>query len=801
MMATAVFSAFSGAARARARRRAAGLPVIVALLGIGFAVLAPPAGAATVVRPVGLVSHIASSAVTAAGGTSTSMSSSADGAFVVFVSPATNVITAQIDANGVNDVFLYSRATGAVTLVSHSTASGVSTGNGASSAPLISADGNYVVFSSLATNLVTGQSDVNAAADLFLWTRATGIITLVSHAANAPTTTAGAGSSATHISADGGFVAFYSIATNLVTGQIDSNGTYDAFLYNRATGGVLLVSHTPSAAIVAGGAASFTSNMSADGAFVVFSSSASNLVTSQSDANGVSDIFLYTRATGVVTLVSHTPTAATLAANGTSFGPRISADGGWVIWQSYATNLVTGQSDANNERDAFLYNRATGAVTLVSHAASGPATTGNGFSVPTSISADGGFVGLHSAATNLVTGQSDANATIDVFVYDRSSGALALASHTPGAPATTGNGASSEPIISADGSQVAFQSNATNLVPAQTDTNAAADTFLYGRTTGAVTLVSHTAAAVTTTGAGASVPLALSTDGTYVTVQSTATNILAGQSDTAGTDDVFQFQRTTRGTAPADFDGNGSSDISVFRPAAGAWLIRNQPTVFLGAEGDIPVPCDYDGNGTANAAVFRPAVGGWYVDGAPTVFFGAAGDIPVPADYDGDGDCDRAIFRPSVGGWYIDGQATVFLGLSGDIPVPGDYDGNGTADVAVYRPAVGGWYRVGVAPVFFGLEGDVPVPGDYDGNGTTDIAIFRKAVGGWYVQGQAPQFLGLSSDIPQPGDYDGNGTTDLAVYRPATGTWYVGGNAPVQFGTSADIPLVLPAAIRMAITP
>ena len=169
-------------------------------------------------------------------------------------------------------MFLYSRATGAVTLVSHSTASGVSTGNAASSAPLISADGNYVVFSSLATNLVAGQSDVNAAADLFLWARSTGVITLVSHAANSLVTTAGAGSSATHINADGGFVAFYSTATNLVTGQIDSNGTYDAFLYSRATGGVALVSHTPTASIVAGGAASFTSNMSADGAYVTFSS-------------------------------------------------------------------------------------------------------------------------------------------------------------------------------------------------------------------------------------------------------------------------------------------------------------------------------------------------------------------------------------------------------------------------------------------------------------------------------------------------------------------------------------------------
>jgi hypothetical protein len=255
----------------------------------------------------------------------------------------------------------------------------------------------------------------------------------------------------------------------------------------------------------------------------------------------------------------------------------------------------------------------------------------------------------------------------------------------------------------------------------------------------------------------------------------------------------------TKAGPPADFDGDGRSDISVFRPAPGQWLVRGQAGSFLGAGGDIPVPCDFDGDGTTDEGVFRPAVGGWYVHGQAPVFHGRSGDVPVPADYDGDGDCDIAVFRPSVGGWYIQGRATVFYGLVGDIPVPGDYDGNGTADVAVYRPAVGGWYRNGAAPTFYGLLGDVPVPGDYDGNGTTDLAVYRPAVGGWYRMGQATRFLGLATDIPQPGDYDGDGTTDLAVYRPLTGAWIVGAAAPVYFGGLGDQPLPLPAAIRMAL--
>jgi len=211
-------------------------------------------------------------------------------------------------------------------------------------------------------------------------------------------------------------------------------------------------------------------------------------------------------------------------------------------------------------------------------------------------------------------------------------------------------------------------------------------------------------------------------------------------------------------------------------------------------------PADFDGDGKTDVSVFRPATSGWYVhesSGADTTTtFGTSGDIPVPADYDGNATTDIAVFRPSTGTWYVRGGLSTTFGTVGDIPVPGDYDGNGSANVAVFRPSTGTWYIQGGATVGFGTTGDIPVPGDYDGNGTTDIAVFRPSTGTWYVRGGLTVAWGTTGDIPQPGDYNGDGTTDIAVFRPSTGTWYVRGGVTIGWGASDDIPLPLPDAIR-----
>ncbi len=255
---------------------------------------------------------------------------------------------------------------------------------------------------------------------------------------------------------------------------------------------------------------------------------------------------------------------------------------------------------------------------------------------------------------------------------------------------------------------------------------------------------------------------------------------------------------TTTHRAPADFDGNGTTDVSVFRPSNGTWYVNGGATTTWGTSGDIPVPGNYTGTATTNVAVYRPgSAGTWYINGGPIVAWGTTGDIPVPGDYNGDGTTDIAVFRPSTGTWFVNGGAVTNFGTAGDIPVPGDYNGDGTTDIAVFRPSTGTWYVNGGGITNWGISGDVPVPGDYDGNGTTDIAVFRPSTGTWYVNGGAIVNWGISGDIPEPGNYSGTATTDIAVYRPGTNTWFVRNGATTTWGTTDDIPLPLPAAIRI----
>jgi len=248
----------------------------------------------------------------------------------------------------------------------------------------------------------------------------------------------------------------------------------------------------------------------------------------------------------------------------------------------------------------------------------------------------------------------------------------------------------------------------------------------------------------------------------------------------------------------SDFDGDGKTDFSVFRPSNGDWQISfsslPQATfnTNFGLNGDVIVPADYDGDGKSDLAIFRPSTGTWWIrrssspDNFVAVQFGSNGDIPVAADYDADGKTDIAVWRPTTGTWYVL-QSTLGIrilqwGISTDRPMVGDFEGDGKADIAVWRPSTGIWYVLQSSssiPMFgyWGTNGDKPVSADFDGNGISDFAVYRPSTGIWYIMdpvtGAFQGFSwGISEDMPIPADYDGDAKADVTVYRPSTREWY-----------------------------
>lgn len=241
-----------------------------------------------------------------------------------------------------------------------------------------------------------------------------------------------------------------------------------------------------------------------------------------------------------------------------------------------------------------------------------------------------------------------------------------------------------------------------------------------------------------------------------------------------------------------DFDGDGVSDVAVWRPATGGWFVMGQSATQWGREDYLPVPGDYDGNGTDEVAVYHPASGIWFIKGLGTVQWGGPAYVPVPGDYDGDGKADIAVWKPSDGTWYIRGQSNVQWGREGYVPVPADYDGDGKTDIAVWQPSSGIWFIRGQGNLAWGRSGYVPVPGDFDGDGKADIAVWEQSSGTWFVRGQGAIQWGPGEGIPVPADYDGDDKTDFAVWEPATGIWYIRGLDPVRWGTSDYAPLARP---------
>ncbi len=379
---------------------------------------------------------------------------SADGNVVAFESLASNLVPG--DTNGFRDVFVYDRVAGATERVSVAT-DGSEAAAGSSFGAGISADGRFVGFTSYGLNFGLGT----AANVVLVRDRQNAVTEHVSVASDG--SFGGDGSTFFAMSGDGRFVVFATRSPVLVSD--DTNDAYDVFVRDRATSTTERVSLASDGS--EGNGESSTAAISADGRFVAFYSKATNLVAN--DDNGLSDIFLRDRLTGMTRRMSVASDGT--EADGISESVAISGNGRFVAFDSYASNLVAG--DDNEESDVFVHDRITGDTECVSVASDG--TLGNSGSYRPSVSEDGRWVAFSSYATNLVAG--DSNGVYDVFVHDRQTGATERVSRATNG--TQSDGHSYTVSISASGRWLAFDSYATSLIPS--DANGVSDVFLHDR--------------------------------------------------------------------------------------------------------------------------------------------------------------------------------------------------------------------------------------------------------------------------------------------------------------------------------
>jgi Tol biopolymer transport system component len=415
---------------------------------------------------------------------------SGDGRYVVFTSNSPQVLPGQMDSNADQDTFVFDRTTGTTQLVSHVPGSPLTagragspstlSGNGPPGTPVvISQDGNWIAFVSSAPDLVPGQNGFAQTSNVFLFDNRPGpthgTVTLVSGSPLSPGLTGDGPSFNPVIDAAGDEIAFVSDAKNLIPGLV-SNTLGDAvksnvFVFDRNSRQLTILSDQDSTSTTGNGN-SGNPSISDNGRYVTFESFATNLL-SGTVLIPVDNIYLSDLRAPQTVLVSHR-NSSTTSADASSFDAVISPDGSTVVFVSYATDLVPGQTASGGAgfTNVFLYkNDGSGAVSLVSGSHGSPTFTAAGFSDSPALSADGRRIVFRSDAPDLLPGVTFPARGSNVFLFDRNQPAnpVTLLSHAAGnGNATTpAAGASEAPSIDGAGDLVAYLSTATNLVPNQ----------------------------------------------------------------------------------------------------------------------------------------------------------------------------------------------------------------------------------------------------------------------------------------------------------------------------------------------
>ena len=622
--------------------------------------------------------------------------------------------------------------------------------NGNSVAAVQSPDGRFVAFSTVANNLAAGVGDDDGKEDVVVLDRQTGLFDYVTLEV-APGDPSNQAAWATDISDDGRWVLIFSRSRNLIPGlTFPSSSTDQAYLFDRSSRSFQLVSHAPGSPTVAADRDAFPIALSADGRYSLLYSTASNLATGGA-GNFRRQVYLFDRTTGDLRLVSHAAGAPATLGNASSTAVGLSADGRFALLRSSATNLVAGLTDAFGE-DVFVYDRVAGTTELISRSAANPlATTGGN---PHGLTPDGRFVLLDCGNVAMVAGATDGNgATTDVFVFDRQSGSAELVSRSAAAPATSGDQVSGGIAMSADGRYVYFTSFAGNLLPSLTDTNGELDVFFLDRQTGATTLVSHTAGNPAQTGNGSSVsrisPESLSADGRFLVYGSLATDLEAGVTDGNEIEDRYRYDRQSNSSTLVSRLGASLSTGS--GELEGGIVDDSGAIVFAGTDRHDPAA----GGSEPVFQLFR--------------FAGGAVDLLTATPFAGKAALGASVGALGADGRYVAWSGYLFDSLTGGSELVGH--AAGTPEI----PANGLVTGAGVTPngrhVLLETQATDLAAGIGDTNSRSDVYLYDRDLG-------SASLLSHRAGVPSQ-------TSDLAT---SSGGWLsADGNLAVLSSRSTDL--------------
>jgi hypothetical protein len=537
---------------------------------------------------------------------------SGNGRFVAFTSVASN-LSAEIDNNEQTDVFVRDRLNNTTELISRKNSTNFSANGPSGVLPFdislgISADGRYIVYSSLATDIV--PLDNNNAADIFVYDRVSGVNRLVSFKSTDLTASANGPSGKAAISANGQVIVYTSVASNL-TSTNDTNGNSDVFAFDQNT--LVTKMLTVNMAGTNGGndssSVSTAPSISDDGRFVAFDSQASDLVAN--DGNGTSsfgtDVFVRDLQTNSTALVSANA-AGTGSGNLNSFASEacISGNGQFVVFNSQATDLVAVTTDLNGGTDVFRRDLVAGTTTLVSVNLAGN-STGLNLSKSPSVSDDGRFVAFASRASNLVAvdtnnGLEGGGGITDIFVRDMQSGITKLVSMNS-AGTDSGNTSSGDANeISSDGRYVLFASAATNLTTVSN--SGGLNLFLRDVAANSTTMVSidrfNTAGGINTN------EFSLSDDGSVAAFESRTSRYVSNDSN--GKVDIFAWSAPQPGLSVSDVavtEGNAGTTNAVFTVTLANGPASGNVTVLATTSSGTAV-AGTDFQGTSTSLTFAP---------------------------------------------------------------------------------------------------------------------------------------------------------------------------------------------------